>query len=741
MFDTTDRIAQGATLLVNIAAAAADPSGLVAAQSATGGYFALRGMFRHKIKGAEDRIRQVSNALNARLTAPTFHTPAGADAHLPEMLLDALPTPEDIAAAGLDPDALVASMCARFKREGVRSDFQPYELIECFGNWVRPEIEGLLNDSDFVTSTAPSLFRTLFAEQQSQRKILDEVERQYGSLAKALGALENARRDQLEAIAVRFEIERAFELSEHDLRQVLMQKAEEYRTYRAQIDALDERVAAISNLKGAAQGAAERLDFDEVETLLARVDAVETEIAAETKEARARNALLRGQVEDAYRLLCAAADSFGSLDPLEPARRRIFRYNLILWDHGRRYGGAGLARAAEMLRPVLTGSLRRADTWLWVSGQGNLANAMQDLGSRTAGATGARSVAEAVMAYRAILRVYPESSQPLVWARTQNNLAIALLELSHRTRGVESVELLAESVDAHRAALRVYAEQDHPLERAITQSKLANALAEQYNRTGDPDNEGLLVLAAQASCAALRVLTEHDNPAEWAAAQNSLGNALAGHGTSTGGQKGASLLAEAVEAYRATLRVYTEASNPVAWAGTQNNLGNALSQLGHLTVGAAGLDPLDEAVQACRAALRVRTEHDLPRHWAETQGNLANALKEQGRRMYGEPGVDRIAEAVDAYRATLRFYTEEDFPVNWAKTHDNMALAEAAIAEHNATTSRKAHVKAALDHVETALRVFDPTTTPHYYNDADTLREQLSAWLARLEGQDGMELP
>ena len=66
---------------------------------------------------------------------------------------------------------------------------------------------------------------------------------------------------------------------------------------------------------------------------------VELEEAAKTAELRANNALLRGRVEQAYRILNAAADSFAAVDPIEPARRKISKYAAVLGRHGDRYGG------------------------------------------------------------------------------------------------------------------------------------------------------------------------------------------------------------------------------------------------------------------------------------------------------------------------------------------------------------------------------------------------------------------
>lgn len=87
---------------------------------------------------------------------------------------------------------------------------------------------------------------------------------------------------------------------------------------------------------------------DGIAITLDRVDAN----TAETKEARATNALLRNCPEDAFKILSAAADSFASINPLEPARRRL-RYEDQLYAHGLRYGGPGLTLAAKMNKGAL----------------------------------------------------------------------------------------------------------------------------------------------------------------------------------------------------------------------------------------------------------------------------------------------------------------------------------------------------------------------------------------------------
>ena len=172
----------------------------------------------------------------------------------------------------------------------------------------------------------------------------------YDTLGRALLSLGDANRDELELLASRFGADTPKDQTDEELREFLTLKAEEYVAYKALIDGLDERVAAIGNLKAAAQHAAEQLNFDEVESLLGRVDEVETTIAAETKEARASNALLRGRPDQAYAIFGSAADAFRELDLREYARRRS-SYFEHLYNPALRYGGPGLSLAADIEHP------------------------------------------------------------------------------------------------------------------------------------------------------------------------------------------------------------------------------------------------------------------------------------------------------------------------------------------------------------------------------------------------------
>ncbi len=458
-----------------------------------------------------------------------------------------------------------------------------------------------------------------------------ELRAEIGSLETALDNTQQLSRDQLEVLAGRFEIAGAPDLSDAALREQLSLKAQEYRAYRERIEELPDHVERLANLKGAAKDAAERLDFDEVEALLSRVDEVETEIAAETKVTRADNALLRGRVEEAYRILSSAADSFASIDPLEPARRRI-GYACRLERHGHRYGGLGVALAGETAQAGLVVVTDKADSDLW----GNLKNihaiALQHEGQRIGGATGAALLAQAVEGYLAVLGVWTEVDHPLDWAMTQINLSAARWVQGTQTGGAEGAARLAEAAAALRAARRVVAEADHPM--------------------------------------------------DWAGLQNNLGLVLWAQGMLTGGVKGAALMAEAVAAYGAVLRVRTEMAHPVDWAATQNNLGLVLRDQGERTEGAAGAALLAEAVAAYRAALRVRTEADHPVDWAMTMENLAWAEEARADHATCADPRPHLEAALAHVTAALRVFDPEHMPFNHEKAtglRDRLARRLAAL--------------------------------------------------------------
>ena len=400
-------------------------------------------------------------------------------------------------------------------------------------------------------------------------------------LQRLLAGLEGVPRPELNTIAARFGHPGPEGAGLTDLKAFLHDKAQDLARLGQEITALRGLSPRIDNIRGAAESAVTGLRLDEARVLLNEAREIQKDLLRAPLEANAtlleRLAeidLIEGKAQDAFTQFSAAADSFAGIDPLEPVRRRV-AYADRLYQHGLRYGGAGLTLAARMSAEGLTRTDRAGNPRLWARLQNTLGNALWGQGNRTGGAEGAALLAQAVVAYRAALEVRTQAGHPVDWASTQNNLGAALWNQGTRTAGAEGAALLAQAGLAYRAALEVWTRAEYPM--------------------------------------------------DWAKALNNLGLALGNQATCTGGAEGAALLAQAVEAYRAALEVWTQAEHPVHWATVQNNLGNTLSKQGTRTCGAEGAALLAQAEEAFLAALEVRTRDAYPVHWATTQFNISEA--------------------------------------------------------------------------------------------------------------------
>ncbi|MFN3148039.1 MAG: hypothetical protein ACE368_23780 [Paracoccaceae bacterium] len=467
---TPEKIAHAANLLVCVGGVVTATGVMAGAGAAVGGFLSWRELRRRLPPEALELSRELGASLEKRLQ--------GMDRDrailIPQMIEAGLPDPETIVDSGLDAAALTERMVDRLTFPEHRSDAS----LSAFRRVVTPVLERLLSDQGFISALAPAYQRAVLAHLQEMAEALSGLNARYGSLALALDELRDLRRTELELLAGRFEVESPHARSDAELRQLLTLKAEEYRALRTEVEGIDDGLKRLANLKAAARDAIARVDLEEVEALLSRVQEVELEEAARTAELRAENALLRGRVDQAYRLLSATADSFAAIDPLEPARRRL-RYEDMLYEHGRRYGGPGMALSQAMIEAAIRACPRETDPNIWARAQNALAISLQNQGSRTEGAAGADLLARAVVAYRAALEVYTRQDHP-VDRLTQNTWRRAGAGPPHRAwRGRSCWRRRSRP----RAALDVYTRQDHPVDWAATQNNLGTALQEQGSRT------------------------------------------------------------------------------------------------------------------------------------------------------------------------------------------------------------------------------------------------------------------
>ncbi|AMY71817.1 hypothetical protein [Frigidibacter mobilis] len=492
-------------------------------------------------------------------------------------------------------------------------------------------------DADFHRDLTQDLLIDAARQHGLQLQLLQRIDarteatqRAVADIGAQLGDIAAQSRDTLEALALRFGVAEPEDMPLADLRGFLIEKAKDYHRLLAQVQALQDREGRIANLKAAAEDAIRALRLDEAKQLIR--DAIVVQRAERTLtalrddaalvETEAEIALLEGDADEALRLLSGAAESFAPFDRLEGVRRRS-GYLDTLCEHGLRYGGIALAGAIALGRVNLDALDETADADMWAMCQNDIGTALQRLGERVGGATGPELLAEAVMAYRAALRIHTEREHPRDWAMILNNLGTALNEQASRTGIAEGAALLAEAVSAYCAAFRVRTEREQPVDWAMTQSNLGAALAEQGRRTGGAEGTALLAGAVTAFREALRVRTEAEHPVEWAGTQNNLGAALMLQGSHTGGSGGAALLAQGVATYRAALRVHTEREHPVHWGLTQENLGLALEALAENEACADKRPPLMQAAECFEAALRVFDPEHMPYNFHKASASLA----------------------------------------------------------------------------------------------------------------------
>lgn len=349
---------------------------------------------------------------------------------------------------------------------------------------------------------------------------IDSLRAPAPSLPLQLEGLSNARRDQLEALASRFEIDQVFEKSDAELRSLLDKKASEYRIYKRRLHELDGRMGELAELKAAAREAAAELKFDEYESLLRQVDESYSEMVVRAKEARARNALLRGRANDAYEGFVSAAETWRSLDHVHSMRKRL-EYHRALFDHGLRFGGSGLERSADILRPTVGAGGYTAQ--LRARALQNLANALANISIRSEGPASLTTMDEAIERYEEALLLVSIDHDGDIWAMVQQNLGAALsLRANWCDDANERRVFLGRAIDAFRAALRLRPRESKPLEWAMTTQNVAVTLLEMANVT--PGKDGLMLLgrAEKLLQETLSVRSRDAVPFDWALTQENL---------------------------------------------------------------------------------------------------------------------------------------------------------------------------------------------------------------------------
>ena len=441
---------------------------------------------------------------------------------------------------------------------------------------------------------------------QETKNSLDGLAREHGSLANALDAVSEANRDQLEAIATRFEIEDAYCMPDRKIRAEIFKKAEDFRKYRRMIESIDQRAFGRDELKAKALSAAERLDFAAVEAVLSQVMTEEIEIAAETMELRAQNALMLGNVELAFTIFSAAADSFGAVDADAPARRRL-QYEEILSDHGERFDGRGYEWAEKMCRAAINGL---------------------------------------------------DGSDPMPLWRAHVGLGIAMAGQGHRARYPENKDLLVNAHEIYRHALTLVDAGSFPVQIATVHNNLGTVALKLARLDDTPETLALLDAATEMFGKALTAHTKDVFPFKWAMAQDNLGNALSLKGHHLNGLDGLRALEASKAAHAAALTVRTREAAPLLWAQTSENQGLTLKYMAENENCANPQAVYLEATRSFADALDVYDEDQTPFYFAKAHANFGTLLESEANQSSCDDPQGKFQAALAHFRTAITVYDE-----------------------------------------------------------------------------------
>jgi hypothetical protein len=198
-FQTANSLAHGANALVHIAAAVTDPTALSTLSGAANGWLALKEALNLETDTLQTLYRTTERELKKRLKNPEFHMGKTDRTALPQMLIDVRPDLSDLVAGDLNADIILSRM---IKSLGD----QPYERKEAFENWVKPVLEGLLNNKDLHAELTPQINRALLSRLSEQKELLKSIEAMVKQLADQDAALKKTaeREGFIRAISVAY---------------------------------------------------------------------------------------------------------------------------------------------------------------------------------------------------------------------------------------------------------------------------------------------------------------------------------------------------------------------------------------------------------------------------------------------------------------------------------------------------------------------------------------------------------
>ena len=81
----------------------------------------------------------------------------------------------------------------------------------------------------------------------------------------------------------------------------------------------------------------------------------------------------------------------------------------------------------------------------------------------------------------------------------------------------------------------------------------------------------------------------------------------------------------------------------------------------------------------------------------------------------------------------LRVHTEADHPLPWAQTQENLAILYQSWINHDTCINPREHLDSALEHINSALTVYEPEHSDYDFESASQLRDEILAALKTID--------
>lgn len=547
---------------------------------------------------------------------------------------------------------------------------------------------------------------------------IEELRVEKGSLQQALSELKVLSRNQLETLAVRFEIARSYDIEDADLFDLLEKKSEEYLILRTEIESIDANMIKLSGLKNSARDAIEVGDLERVERLLEKVHVTEKEEIAKTGELRARNALLRGRIEQAYSLFEDAANEFAVIDPLKNCHRRA-DYSEILKKNAMHFGGNAnmfrvqlLEDAYESAYQILQGdhaTKSSAATAMQMGYQYGLA--LIDFGFDKGLDEGEGLISKGLTALNGTYEMVKEAGPVDLLAIIQRNVGITLSRLAQQTPGATGLEYFEKSLEWLAAASKNFAELGDMISKSDVDS-MHTLTARNLALRSQPENQ---YEAYQSDVESNRLLVEKvKNDADsrgTSSALHRLGMSQAVLGKKVGGQRGIEILTSAIEHLEEARSLRSQREEPKQLANILGNLATTYDTLCDLCDG-PNRELLEQKAneyfaETISLILSWGEEADV----LETRGNYAHfKVKCWMQREAADP--EAMFEAIETFQQVIQHHEQNGDQISRAKINEKSALAHTFLIMKRTDLITQSLIESALGQYRDALSVFDAQNFP-----------------------------